>query len=295
MNILEEEASISNQSNILLDNNNSLVVVPIDSFSSNIDKKDIYSQENIFIYFQNQSLTKELQKSLFGLSKDNINNIINKLRGKFREIIKNKNGNYFFSDLIRVCNKDQRLIILQEISDKISEDCNNEYATHSIQNLIDLASNEEEFKLLLSSFNDFNKIIMASMNKYGTHVIQKIIAQIPEEMRKEFNLMFVKFICILSRDAYGVLAVKKFIYYSKNKIIINQFINSIMTNFISICENQYGNYLIQYLLEIWWDKNEGNILKYIIQSKFQILLKNEYSCHICELFIKLSNKSITNE
>ena len=265
MNILEE-SSISNQNNILLKNDNSLIAFPIGSFSPNINKK------NIFIYFQNQSLTKKLQKSLFGLSKDNINNIINKLRGKFREIIKNKNGNYFFSDLIRKCNNEQRLIILQEISDKISEDCNNEYATHSIQNLIDLASNEEEFKLLLSSFNDFNKIIMASMNKYGTY-----------------------FICILSRDAYGVLTVKKFINYSKNKIIINQFINSILCNFINICENQYGNYLIQYLLEIWWDKNEGNILKYIIQSKFQILLKNEYSCHICELFIKLSNKSITNE
>ena len=288
MNILEE-SSISNQNNILLKNDNSLIAFPIGSFSPNINKK------NIFIYFQNQSLTKKLQKSLFGLSKDNINNIINKLRGKFREIIKNKNGNYFFSDLIRKCNNEQRLIILQEISDKISEDCNNEYATHSIQNLIDLASNEEEFKLLLSSFNDFNKIIMASMNKYGTYVIQKLIAQIPEEMRKEFNLMFVKFIYLLSRDAFGVLAVKKFINYSKNKIIINQFINSILCNFINICENQYGNYLIQYLLEIWWDKNEGNILKYIIQSKFQILLKNEYSCHICELFIKLSNKSITNE
>ena len=288
MNILEE-SSISNQNNILLENDNSLIAVPIGSFYPNINKK------NIFIYFQNQSLTKKLQKSLFGLSKDNINNIINKLQGKFREIIKNKNGNYFFSDLIRKCNNEQRLIIIKEISDKISEDCNNEYATHSIQNLIQIASNEKEFKLLLSSFNDFNKIIMASMNKYGTYVIQKLIEQIPEEMRKEFNLMFVKFICILSRDAYGVLAVKKFINYSKNKIIINQFINSILYNFINICENQYGNYLIQYLLEIWWDKNEGNILKYIIQSKFQILLKNEYSCHICELFTKLSNKSITNE
>ena len=288
-NILEEETSISNQNNIILEKDNSLIEFPLDYFTLNIDKS------NIFLYFQNQSLTKKLQKSLFGLTKDNIDNIINELLGKFREIIKNKNGNYFFSDLIRICNKEQRFIIIKEISDKISEDCNNEYATHSIQNLIDLASNEEEFKLLLSSFNDFNKIIMASMNKYGTYVIQKLIAQIPEEMRKEFNLMFVKFICLLSRDAFGVLAVKKFINYSKNKIIINQFINSILCNFINICENQYGNYLIQYLLEIWWDKNEGNILKYFIQSKFQILLKNEYSCHICELFIKLSNKSITNE
>ena len=288
-NILEEETSISNQNNIILEKDNSLIEFPLDYFTLNIDKS------NIFLYFQNQSLTKKLQKSLFGLTKDNIDNIINELLGKFREIIKNKNGNYFFSDLIRICNKEQRFIIMKEISDKISEDCNNEYATHSIQNLIDLASNEKEFKLLLSSFNDFNKIIMASMNKYGTYVIQKLIEQIPEEMRKEFNLMFVKFIYLLSRDAFGVLAVKKFINYSKNKIIINQFINSIMANFINICENQYGNYLIQYLLEIWWNKKEGDFLKYIINSKFQILLKNEYSVYVCHLFVKLSGKSINSK
>ena len=288
-NILEEETSISNQNNIILEKDNSLIEFPLDYFTLNIDKS------NIFLYFQNQSLTKKLQKSLFGLTKDNIDNIINELLGKFREIIKNKNGNYFFSDLIRICNKEQRFIIMKEISDKISEDCNNEYATHSIQNLIDLASNEKEFKLLLSSFNDFNKIIMASMNKYGTYVIQKLIEQIPEEMRKEFNLMFVKFICLLSRDAFGVLAVKKFINYSKNKIIINQFINSIMANFINICENQYGNYLIQYLLEIWWNKKEGDFLKYIINSKFQILLKKEYSVYVCHLFVKLSGKSINSK
>ena len=68
-----------------------------------------------------------------------------------------------------------------------------------------------------------------------------------------------------------------------------------MANFINICENQYGNYLIQYLLEIWWNKKEGDFLKYIINSKFQILLKNEYSVYVCHLFVKLSGKSINSK
>jgi hypothetical protein len=274
---------------ILLKNENSLILFPIDHFSQNINKKKLFSQQNILLSFKNQNLTKYLQKNLFNLSKGMMNYIINELSGQFRDVIKNKNGNYFFSDLIKKCDKEQRLIIINEIRSNIYEDCFDEYANYPIQLLFEIASCEEELKLLLSSFDDFNKIIMASMHKYGNYVIQKLIMNIPENIRKEFNSIFVQLIPTLSRDAYGVLPVKKFINYTKDKKIIKQFINSILNNFISISENPYGNYLIQYLLEIWWNKKEGDFLKKIIISKFQILSKNEYSLHICRFFIQLCN------
>ena len=62
-----------------------------------------------------------------------------------------------------------------------------------------------------------------------------------------------------------------------------------MTNFINISGNKYGNYLIQYLLEKWWKKEEGIGLKNIIISKFPILAENRYSSYVCSLFIKLCN------
>ena len=55
------------------------------------------------------------------------------MEGTFSEIIKNKNGNYFCSDLLKVCDKNQRIIILKEICDTIYEDCTDEYGTHPIK------------------------------------------------------------------------------------------------------------------------------------------------------------------
>jgi len=66
-------------------------------------------------------------------------------------------------------------------------------------------------------------------------------------------------VVILSRDMYGVCAVKKFIAYTKNEVIMNQFLTIIMTNFINISQNKFGNYLIQDFLEKWWNKEEGTI------------------------------------
>ena len=297
-----ETLSLSTQGKIFSSNSSSAsssFLLPLFSnslnknlLSNSDDKKEqfkIFTKENMLLAFNNQKSTKYLQKSLVGISKDIIDNIIYELTGCFRMIIKDKNGNYFCSDLIKICDKNQRIKILKELSNTINEDCTDEFGTHTIQNLIEFASSEEEFKLLLISFNDFNRITVTSLNQYGTHVIQKLIVHIPEKYRMLFNLMFVKFICILSRDMYGVCAVKKFIGYTKNEVILKQFINIIITNFINISQNKYGNYLIQYLLEKWWEKEEGLYLKKIIFSKFPILCENHYSSYICSLFVKLCN------
>ena len=254
-----------------------------------LDESLLFTKNNILAAFNSQRSTKILQKSLEDAPKEKIDNILEELSGTFRSIIKNKNGNYFFSDLIKVCNKEQKIKILKELSETISQDCTDEFGTHPIQNLIELASDEEEYKLLLASFNNLDNLLMASLNQNGSYVIQKLIVHIPERFRMDFNLMFVKFVCILSRDMYGVCTVKKFIGYTRNELIVKQILNSILTNFVNISGNKYGNYLIQYLLEKWWKTPEGVYLKKIITSKFQVLASNHYSSYICDLFLKLCN------
>ena len=290
-----EQNFSSNDSKISSTSSNSIfspcLETPICLTQKNEEKsQESFTKENILNSFKNQKLTKQLQKYLYEIPKETIDNIIKELSGTFRTIIKNRNGNYFCSDLLKVCNKEQRIIILKELSNTLNEDCVDEFGTHPIQNLIELSSSDEEYKLLLSSFSDFNKILMASLNQNGAFVIQKLIVYIPEKMRTEFNNMFIKLICILSRDMYGVCTVKKFIGYTKNEIIVKHVLNVILTNFANISGNQYGNYLIQYLLERWWKTSEGVFLKKMITLKFQTLLTNHYSCYICDLFIKLCNQ-----
>ena len=285
--ILENEATNDN-SELSLNKDHSLI--HLSQLENDLYESIIFSKNNILTSFNSQSSTKVLQKNLIGISKENINHIINELSGQFRNVIKNKNGNYFFSCLIKICDKYQRIKIIKELSNTLYEDCNDEFATHPIQNLIEIASNEEEFKIILSSFDDCNKIIMATLNKYGTYVIQKIIIHIPEEYRMNFNLIFVKFICVFSRDSLGIYAVKKFIAHTKNKIIVLQFLNFVLNNFVNIAQNKYGNYLIQYLLEMWWAKKEGEYIKNEINLKYKLLAQNRYSSYICDLYLKLINQ-----
>ena len=247
------------------------------------------NQSSILSAFNNQRNTIILQKSLMEASKETIDNIIKEMSGTFDKIIKNKNGNYFCSDLFKVCEQNQRIIILNEISNLICDDCIDEFGTHPIQTLIELSKSQEEYKLILSSFNNNDKILKASLNSNGFFVIQKIMVHIPERYRMEFNMKFIKYLSVLSMDMYGVCTVKKFISYTKNELLVKQILNIILTNFVNISQNQYGNYLIQFILEDWWNTNEGIFLKKLCISKFHILASNHFSLYICDLFIKLSN------
>ena len=262
-----------------------------DSKFSTINKFSTFplTKASILAAFSSQRNTLFLQKSLNNISKEEINNIIKEMQGTFSQVIKNKNGNYFCSDLLKVCDKNQRIKILKEISRTLRDDCVDEYGTHPIQTLIELCECEEEYKLILSSFKDSDKILTSSLNQNGSYVIQKIIVHIPERYRMEFNLMFIKNLLVLSMHMYSVCTVKKFIGYTKNELLLKQILNIILNNFENISGNQYGNYLIQYLLEYWWKTKEGIPLKNICISKFHILASNHFSSYICDLYIKLSS------
>ena len=71
------------------------------------------------------------------------------------------------SDLFKVCNENQRIFILKEISMTLCDDCLDDFGTHSIQTLIEYSSSQEEYKIILSCFNDCTKIKKAAINSNG--------------------------------------------------------------------------------------------------------------------------------
>lgn len=247
------------------------------------------SKEFIINSFSNQKATILLQKGIREANKSFINDIVNELSGSFNDIMKDRNGNYFCSDLFKVCTKAQRIKIIQEVNSYLYETCLDEHGTHPIQTLIELSMSIEEYQLLISSFTDMNKILQASLNANGSYVIQKLICHIPEEYRINFNIYMSELVYILSLDMYGVCTVKKFLTYTKNEFVIDEIFKNINLNLGSISQNQYGNYLIQFVLKNWWLSPRCFYIKNKIMSNFLVLACNRFASHICELYIKLCN------
>ena len=263
------------------------------SLQDNISRPSL-TQKYILSSLSDQRATKIIQNMLMKeATKENIDSIVNELSGTYRNVMKNKNGNYLFSDLVEVCDQQQRIKILKEITKNISEDCADHFGTHPIQTLIKYSSSEEEYKLILYSF-DYNALFYAALDPNGSYVVQKIIEHIPERFRKKFNLFFIQLICFLSSKKFGVVCAKKFCSCTKNEETIEQILNLIKTKFLDIATNQFGNFLIQHILEIWNNTSKGSKIKEEIISNFKIMYYNKYSTHICKLFLKLASMEEKN-
>ena len=250
-------------------------------FPNGLNKKIIFDS------FPDQQKTIILQRAIRSANTQMIENIILELKGTFRKIIKDKNGNYFASDLFKVCQQNELIIVLTELSPTISEDCSNNFSTHPIQTLIDRATSEKEYSLILYSFNDYNKFLFSALDPNGAYTIQKIIERIPERYRTNFNIIFTSFIGFISKKKFGIVVVKKFISCTKSDDVTTLLLNLIRKDFINYAVDQYANYLIQFLLEKWKDTPEGKELKEMVRDNFFALCEKKYSSFICEMYIKI--------
>ena len=273
-----------------------------DKFNNNSNLKNantIFPNQNS--QFSNIELNKKVimssmndQKTVFILQKilnesksTEIKLIVKELIGEYRKLILDKYGNFFCKDLFKICDQNERVTILKELSPTLSEDCCNNYATHPLQALIEYSSTEEEYGLILYSFNDYNKLLLATTDPNGSYVIQKIIMRIPERFRANFNFLFSSFIGFVCKKKYGIVAVKKFIEFTRGENTTQQIMNAIKLNFMNFAVDNYGNYLIQFILEKFANFPEGKEIKNLIFQNFNVMCKSKYSSFICELYVKM--------
>jgi hypothetical protein len=241
-----------------------------------------FTLQNILSALADKKATKFIQNWLSKeATKQDIDSFVKKLNGFYRFTMKNKNGNYLCKDLIAVCDLQQRIKILKEITKNISEDSTDQFATFPIQTLIKYSSSEEEYKLILDSF-DYNSLFFASFDTNGSHVIQDIMEHIPERFRKKFNLLFLQLFCFLSCKKIGVLCAKQFCTYTKDEEMIEKIINLIKPEFLRIATSEFGHHLIQHILEVWKNTDKINKIKEEIISNFIVMSSNKYSITILQ-------------
>ena len=286
---LSESLDFSIPSSTIFSSKKEEVKFPPSSEENNSKSQNLLTKKTILNSFNNQKMTLILQNALMEAKKEEIDNIVNELSGIYRQIIKDKNGNYFCSDLFKVINQEQRIKILNELSSTICDDCIDKFGTHPIQTLIEFSSCEEEYKLLLNSFNDYNKLHFASIDPNGSYVITKIIEHIPEKFRTKFNLLFVTIFCFICTKKFGVVNAKKFLDNTKNESLIRKLIDLIKSNFSNLSSNKYGNYLIQEILKKWWNTSEGEEIKDLIKANIEKLSSNKYSSFVVNLYLQLAS------
>ena len=195
------------------------------------------------------------------------------------KLMKHKFGNYFIQEIIRDANYPQIKLILELISNNFVEISESNSGTHTIQTLLEKVNAFELRTIVLKSIE--NKELEMAFNNNATYVLQKIIGIVPDTERLSTNEIIISNCINLALNSDCIFIVEKFIStitIKENKIRIK---NIICENCIQLATSPFGNYLIQYLFQVWKNDDIEQINNIIIENA-NFLAKQRYSSNVIE-------------
>ena len=302
----------TNKNNFINTNNNVFSSVNLSRNDNNFN--NINNQESLFnltqtnpisLNIENSSLTSTLcnkdgiKKIKNLLTKENYNkelirNLIltlNKENG-IHKVYKNIYGNYFIQHLFSKMNDDLIQLSIELISSEFVNIAKSSSGTHCLQELLNYANNSEKQILVIKSIK-YKELEMA-YDQNATYVLKKIISIIPDSKRIRLNNIIIENCKELSLNANSVFILKQFmatITIEENK---KRIINNLKKYFLIISKNPFGNYVIQYLFDVWPVKDLIIIVNEILEKAYDLSC-NRFSFNIVIKALNILNLECNNK
>ena len=217
-----------------------------------------------------------IRKIILGLNKEN---------GLYK-VFTNIYGNYFIQHLFQKMNNDLIQLTIDLISSKFVNIAKTPSGTHCLQELLNYINDSEKEISIIKAIKYKEKEM--AFDKYATYVLKKIISIIPDTKRTRLNTVIIDNTKELSLNANSVFILKKFIVTTTIEENKKKIINALRKNFIIISQNPFGNYVIQYIFEVWPIKD----CELIVNDIFNKV--NELSCQRFSVNIIMKALNIFN-
>ncbi len=218
-----------------------------------------------------------------------------KIKYNLKEICNDCFGNYFLQILIDILSFDNINKFFDMTQNDFTEICISPHGTRVIQKIIEKISSTP---ILLNRFIyniDSRDLGIIFKSPYGNHMIQKYLATIhsSEYSNFIFNYIYKKFLDI-TNSKHGVCVVQKCVSEGDEKQR-DKLYELILNNFNNIIKDQFGNYLIQYILiNTKTEEKFKEILPIIlkIEENFVDFCKSKFSANAIEKCFENSDDKI---
>ena len=231
------------------------------------------------------------QNYLKSTHSDILHQIFLELKNKLPELLKDNYANYFCKKFFNSLNQKDRIEFLTAIQNDLSSLAIDYIATYPIQGIIEQLGSKAEKKIIYMGIKD--SINVYCYNVYGTHILEKILSYFEDEFVKEIIDYVYKNFIDLSFHINGICIVKKLLLMTHKKSLHNHIKKIIYDNAMNLIVHQYGNYVIQTIVENWDDNELEDILN-LYKNKYIYLSKQKFSSNAVERILEKNKKNLEN-
>ena len=194
-------------------------------------------------------------------------------------------GNYFLQALIDIFSSQNLNLFLELIKDNFKNMCTNQHGTRVIQKIIDKVSNDENLSKKLEKILNTKDLGLIIKSPYGNHIVQKYLTCIHfKELTKFiYDYIFLNFMNV-AESKHGVCVIQKCVSEGEENQR-GKLYDLILQNFDELIKDEFGNYLIQYILMNVKNKEKfyevSSIIKKIEDNLISIC-KFKFSANVIE-------------
>ena len=295
INYISNATPITNQIYNFATNN----IIKINNCNQN-ENKMILNEQNINPFFLIKDKFGSIMMKNKIVSDPNYANeiLFHQIKNNLKDLCFDNFGNYFLQSYLDIITYDNLNTFLNLINENFTDICLSPYGTRIVQKIIDKISFTpmllNKFTFMLNN-KDFKKICNS---QYGNHVIIKFLSTLQSSEYTNFIYNNInKNFLLFSNNKHGVFIVQKCISEG-NEIQRKKIYQLVVDDLFSLIENEFGNYLIKFILlnKKNIEQTFHEILPIILKLEENIitLCFSKYSANVIEKCFEQSDNIIRN-
>jgi len=241
----------------------------------------------IHAYSKDQQGCRFLQKKLEE-NNDSVTQIIfSEVYDHIADLMIDPFGNYLCQKLLEHCSESQRFSIVQRISSDLVSISKNMHGTRAVQKLIECLSSSSQIDLVKRALQGDVVELIQDLN--GNHVIQRCLHKLsPEDNQFIYDAVTTGKNCVqVATHRHGCCVLQRCIDHASEKQKV-QLIQEISNNALELVQDPYGNYVVQYVLELPFPSLVENLARGF-SNHIRQLATQKFSSNVIEKCLAVSN------
>jgi len=287
--------SKNNNINNIFNSNDELeiLLIEVNKIVTKIEKIDQFCYNKLKGKFEEIIRTHKgsriFQNYLKNTHCDILHQIFLEIKNKLPDLIRDNYANYFCKKFYDSLNQKDRIEYLIAIQSQLNNLAIDPIATYPIQGIIEKLGSKNEKKIIYLGIRD--SIETFCYNVYGTHIIEKILSYFEDEFTKEIIDFVYNNFMNLACHINGVCIAKKLLLMTHKRELHQKIKKIIIQNSDNLIIHQYGNYIIQTIVENWEDKDLEEIID-LYKNKYIYLSQQKYSSNVIERIIEKNEQNL---
>ena len=245
----------------------------------------------IYAMCKDQFGCRYLQRKLEERDPEVLKIIFNETCAHVNELMIDPFGNYLCQKLLEFSNNDQRTMLINTAASQLVDIALNQHGTRALQKMIEYISTQEQIRTVIYALKGSVVELVQDLN--GNHVIQKCLTRLKGE-NAEFIYQAVGNFCVkVGTHRHGCCVIQRCIDHASDEQK-KRLIAQITMNSIALVQDPYGNYVVQYILDLG-ESYFTTRMCYTFYGKIALLSKQKFSSNVIEKCLRMADPVVRND